>query len=634
MWRELGTKLDRWVELGADPELVHALRHGVVPEFISPPAPYDYGELLLEGEQLDAWLELRDHYLSIEAIQVVSKLEYCNYAFMVPKHSGGFRLCVDMRPSNSCGPEYPTEYDHLYTLSGALERGDLLSCFDLADGYFHMFIHPDYQKYFGFKINGVCYQMIALPFGWSGSPAWFMRLSRQLGAWMSAPPEIEVDGERLRSPPIRHRAFLDDFMMMYRPKSGAERSVRYVRGLLKYLGLTANEKKSSWELETRKLHLGLWVDTVRGVFEIPEERIARIKACAKQVLSEVCRHARLVPARLVARLAGLSVCVSLAFSGAKLFARELYSSLKGKGSWAAKVRLSNQAVKNVKVLAAFPRRWNGSPIWAPAVTRVVITDASDLGWGAQVIVGDRVQEFQGKWSRGWQKQHIMVRELGAVRFVLRAALPDLKGQVVESVVDSSAVFYGVKHWATSSIPLMRVLRKVFWMCNRHNIMLLPRLVKSEANAADCLSRFRQDAEWCLDPQVFGVLEALFGPHTVDLFAAPSNAKLPRFYSMLGGEGASGANALLQSWDGENAYCAPPWGLIPKVLKKLTSSSMQCTLIVPDLSTASWFGPLLTRADCVRPLPCGSMYRWDPTGQLIRSKWPLLAVRLRGSKQPP
>jgi hypothetical protein len=428
--------------------------------------------------------------------------------------------------------------------------------------------------------------------------------------------------------------FLDDFLMMFRPSRDAESSVLYVRALLKFLGLTANEKKSSWDLETRKLHLGLWVDTVRGIFEIPEERIARIKACAKQVLSEVGRHARFVPSKLVARLAGLSVCVSLAFSGAKLFARELYSSLRGKGSWAAKVKLSNQAVRDVKVLASFPRRWNGAPIWAPAVTRVVITDASDVGWGAQVIVGDRVQEFQGKWSPGWQKQHIMVRELGAVRFALRGALPDLRNQVVESVVDSSAVFYGVKHWATSSIPLMRLLRKVFWLCDHHNITLLPRLVKSEANAADCLSRFKHDSEWCLDARVFVALESRFGPHTVDLFASPSNAQVAKFYSMLGGEGAAGANALVQDWDGENAYCAPPWSLIYKVLKKVDNTDMQCTLIVPDLSTASWFGPLLTRAKCVLPLPCGSMYRWDPAGRVVRAKWPLLAVRLKGNKPLP
>ena len=72
-------------------------------------------------------------------------------------------------------------------------------------------------------------------------------------------------------------------------------------------------------------------------------------------------------------MAGLSVCVcvcvSLAFSGAKFFARELYAALKGKGSWAAKVKLSNQAVRDVKLLAAFPRRWNGSCIWPAGMAR-------------------------------------------------------------------------------------------------------------------------------------------------------------------------------------------------------------------------------------------------------------------------
>jgi len=84
-----------------------------------------------------------------------------------------------MRPTNKCGPEYPTVFDHIYSLSQDVKRGDVMSAFDLADGYFHMFIHPDYQKFFGFKVQGVCYEMIAMPFGWSGSPAWFMRLSRR-----------------------------------------------------------------------------------------------------------------------------------------------------------------------------------------------------------------------------------------------------------------------------------------------------------------------------------------------------------------------------------------------------------------------------------------------------------------------
>lgn len=311
MWRRLQGLAGRWEALGADPELVQALRHGVVPQFEQPPQPYDYGGLWLEGEQLQAWEALRNHYMSIEAIKVVDSLEWCNFAFLVPKHSGGYRLAVDCRPCNSCGPEYPTAYDHLYTLREAIKPHDSMSAFDLADGYFHMFIHPEYQKYFGFRVQGVCYQMVALPFGWSGSPAWFMRLSRQIGTWLADPPAIPAEGGEVSSAPIRNRIFLDDFLLLFAPGADGPGGVAYAKALLSYLGLKANEKKSSWELETRKLHLGLWVDTASGVFLIPDDRIVKIKTCAKAVLSEVSRSERWVPARLVARLAGLSVCVCL-----------------------------------------------------------------------------------------------------------------------------------------------------------------------------------------------------------------------------------------------------------------------------------------------------------------------------------
>jgi len=71
----------------------------------------------------------------------------------------------------------------------------------------------------------------------------------------------------------------------------------------------------------------------------------------------------------------------------------------------------------------------------------------------------------------------------------------------------------------------------------------------------------------LDARVFDPLESWYGPHTVDLFATAGNAKVTKFSSMLGGDGAAGANARLQDWDGENAYCAPPWALVAKALEK-------------------------------------------------------------------
>jgi len=626
MWAKLVELAGSWELLGADPELVDALRYGVTPEMVAPVAPYDMGGLWLEGEQLQAWEELRDRYLEMDAIKVVDKLEYCNKAFLEPKPRGGYRLVVDLRPFNSGNREYPTEFDHIYSLAQSLEPEDRLASFDLKDGYFHMYIHPDYQKYFGFRVNGVNYVHMALPFGWSGSPAWFMRLSRQVGAWMACPPTFSVGGTSFGfKHAIRHRVLLDDFLLMFRAADDAEGAVRYTQALLGFLGLEANEQKSHWEVTQVLEHLGLIVDTLQGKFFIPEGKVQAIKACAKAVLSEVGRGARWVPTRLAARMAGLSVCVSLAFKGARLFAQGLYDSLKGKSGWFGKVRLSHQAVRDVQALAKFPSRWNGAPIWTPAGDVQLISDASDVGWGALVKQGPKVVgRVQGRWSRYMAGQHIMVRETAAVRLGLRSFLPVCAGKVVEAVVDNSASFYGVKHWASRSQGLMGQMRKIFSLLDREEITLVPRLIKSAANPADALSRFKKDAEWSLQERSFGLLEGLYGPHSIDLFAEAGNAKVGRFFSMMGGDGALGPDALQQCWGGENAYAAPPWKLISKVLDKLAGSQgVSCTLVLPDLPGSVWYARALGMACEVRIM----WLMWSKGGATRAFKCPCLVLRV-------
>ena len=55
----------------------------------------------------------------------------------------------------------------------------------------------------------------------------------------------------------------------------------------------------------------------------------------------------------------------------------------------------------------------------------------------------------------------------------------------------------------------------------------------------------------------------------------------------------GTDALLQNWDGWQAYAFPPWFLIPAVLKKLRSSSgVQLTIIAPYWPQRPWFPDLL------------------------------------------
>ena len=51
MWAKLVERARNWELLGANPELVDALRYGVRPELVSPVAPYDMGGLWLEEEE-------------------------------------------------------------------------------------------------------------------------------------------------------------------------------------------------------------------------------------------------------------------------------------------------------------------------------------------------------------------------------------------------------------------------------------------------------------------------------------------------------------------------------------------------------------------------------------------------------
>jgi hypothetical protein len=585
------------------------------------------GGVWLEGEALEAWEQLSARYLEIGAIKIVCPGEapYINEAFMVPKATWGFRGVVDMRPFNYHCVEYPTQFDHIYSLSQSIQAGDFMSSFDLQDGYFHLKIHEEFQVYFGFRVQGVTYLHIALPFGWSGSPHWFMRLSRQVGGWLSSPPPFELGGREFKlEGSIRHRVLLDDFLLLFRDREVGEAAVAYTQALLEYLGLKAHPEKSSWELEHVKVHLGLIVDTLQGKFFIPSAKIAKIKACAKLVLSEVGRDSRRVLARLAARMAGLSVCVSLAFPGGRLFAQGLYDSLRSKVGWGGKVKLTNQAVKDVKALASFPARWNGSFIWTPAADATLTTDASDVGWGAIFQAEGQRLEAQGYWGQHMASQHIMVRETAGVRLGLREFLPEVRGKVVEVIVDNSATFYGTKNWVSRSPELMGQLRKIFSLCDGYEITVVPRLVKSAANPADSLSRFQRDAEWGLVRRGFDLVEALYGPHSIDMFASDENAKLPRFFSMLGGGKAEADNALLQSWEGENAYAAPPWKLIGDVVKKLGScSSVACTLVVPDFPGARWYAPALAIGTEVR-----SVSLWWCHRSGLKAKWPCLLLRIQ------
>ena len=96
----------------------------------------------------------------------------------------------------------------------------------------------------------------------------------------------------------------------------------------------------------------------------------------------------------------------------------------------------------------------------------------------------------------------------------------------------------------------------------------------------------------LCPQAFAELLRRW-PATIDLFATSINHHLPVYFSPMYDPMSAGTDAMLQSWDGLQAYAFPPFSLLPRVLAKVrVSRGLELTLLAPFWPQYHWFSDLL------------------------------------------
>ena len=117
---------------------------------------------------------------------------------------------------------------------------------------------------------------------------------------------------------------------------------------------------------------------------------------------------------------------------------------------------------------------------------------------------------------------------------------------------------------------------------------------------------KEKVDWKLNPEWFTKFDALFGPHTIDLFSGPNNGQLSRRYSVTQGDsGATGQDAFAHSWTGENAWANPPYEdkVFWKLIDKAIMDQATVTVVAPLWKHASWYRRLLLLScDYPRLLP--------------------------------
>ena len=163
-------------------------------------------------------------------------------------------------------------------------------------------------------------------------------------------------------------------------------------------------------------------------------------------------------------------------------------------------------------------------------------------------------------------------------------------------------------WFTDNLNIPSIIRSggmkpdlhqlalsIFKIVMRNSINLqIDWILRSFNDHADAISRIIDFDDWDVSFEFYNYIHHFWGTHTVDCFASFNNRKLTRFYFRCSNPDAEGVNAFCHDWGGENNWLAPPVFLVPRVIRHLSESRAEGTLIVPEwVSSPFWlmlFGP--------------------------------------------
>eukprot|EP01052_Picozoa_sp_SAG31_P002702 SAG31_NODE_97_length_25714_cov_19.477142_6_plen_430_part_00 len=296
-----------WAALFNDPYCTSVLYDGLIPEFRDLP-PYR-GPCPLRPLARDQRRPMRlmlQELLNLRVIQRLSPDEerspyvhrhgcglaawtpphalrpcYSTY-FLVPKHDGGFRGCLDLRFLNQYVRSPHFKMETLQTFKAICQPGDWMTSIDLRHAYLHTPLHPAYRQTHRFRQldpdtdRPTTFQFRAMTFGLNCAPRVFTRLVRPVAALL-----------RQRYG-IRLCVYLDDVAILGRSRAECSRHTAVVAAAFRSLGLLLNQSKSELEpVQHGRKFLGLEPDLRAHcmVLRLPQAKRHAMQRSCRQLLS-------------------------------------------------------------------------------------------------------------------------------------------------------------------------------------------------------------------------------------------------------------------------------------------------------------------------------------------------------------
>ena len=159
---------------------------------------------------------------------------------------------------------------------------------------------------------------------------------------------------------------------------------------------------------------------------------------------------------------------------------------------------------------------------------------------------------------------------------------------------SPTVAYINRLGGTRSQVLVNISKELWLWCLQRGIVLKAQHLPGKENLnADFMScHLRDGSDWILNPALFDLVNQMWGPLQVHLFATRFSRQLPRYVSWRPDLEVEATDAFCQDWRNLRAYAHPPWCLIAQVLAKALRQKVTLVLVTPSWPTQPWFPQLM------------------------------------------
>ena len=586
MGGRLGQHIGEWEKITADSWVLDTIRSGYRLEFTSPPPtggrvhttplPTDPVKAAALRRELEDLKQKR----AVIPLPKTSNKPFMSTFFLAPKKGNKWRPIINLRPLNRLIRPLKFKMETLRSILPHLSRNMWATSVDLSDAYLHIPIHPEHQHFLAFSVEGETFQFRALPFGLSTAPRVFTRVTRVVAAF-------------LRRQGIQIFMYLDDWLIVAHDYDTAKRHTDVVVQTASRLGWLVNREKSELEPSQHPTFLGTRLDFRDGRVRPTTERVLAVQAGANLLLERPSAPAR-------AWLVFLGYLASLVdvVPWCLFHMRDLQFHLLGffvpsLRNLATLVPLTPSVVPHIQWWCDQSHLLLGNQFPPPQPSVVLTTDASLMGWGAHL----GGSEVAGHWDIDWQRQHINLLELEAVRRALDHFHPQIRNRSVLVRTDNTTVVaYINRQGGTRSKRLWSLTRLLLEWCMKHRISLQAvHLPGSQNSIADRLSRLRgSHTEWSLSPDLATRLWSRVGLPDVDLFASTANRKLQTFCALTPGQEVWAVDAFTVNWSPFVGYAFPPFSLVHRVLLKVEADGCPMfILIAPNWPGQIWY-PLLLR----------------------------------------